>query len=84
MRITPRRRDKARIAREILAYLTDHPDAGDTLEGIMEWWMLERKIKFESSSVEQALNELVTKGDVLRVKGKNSKVYFNLNKKITK
>jgi len=32
--------------REILAYLADHPDAQDTLAGIFEWWLLERKITY--------------------------------------
>jgi hypothetical protein len=30
---------KTEIAREILAYLLDHPDAQDTLDGISQWWV---------------------------------------------
>ena len=28
----------------ILAYLSDNPDAGDTFEGIVEWWLLNQRI----------------------------------------
>ncbi len=29
--------DRYQISHEILAYLTDHPEAQDTIEGIMKW-----------------------------------------------
>jgi len=61
-------RDKTRITREILAYLHDHPNAQDTIEGIMQWWLLERKLKDQESLVREALNELEKKKFVIREK----------------
>jgi hypothetical protein len=75
--------DKARIAHEILAYLTDHPDAQDTLEGVVEWWLLERKIKYHMALVRDVLSGLVAKGFLLESrKGdeRNKRYHYRINK----
>ena len=54
--------DRDEIQREILAYLAAHPDCEDTLEGIAEWWLLERAIERRLREVETALDKLVTEG----------------------
>lgn len=64
---------------EILGYLAENPDAGDTMEGIVEWWLLEQKIKRETDRVEEALAELVAKGLVLKRKGENSRTHYRIN-----
>ncbi len=64
--------NEARIAREILAYLLDHPDAQDTLEGVAEWWLLEQKIKDRIPLVKEALEELVEKGLVVERKAEDT------------
>jgi hypothetical protein len=55
---------KSQIAREILAYLADHPDAQDTLDGIVQWWLLERKIDKQLKIVKQALTSLKKQGRI--------------------
>jgi len=47
---------------EILQYLKAHPDAGDTAEGIAEWWLTEQGTDESEVLVEQALNHLVKQG----------------------
>jgi hypothetical protein len=47
------------VAREILTYLREHPGAEDTLEGIVEWWLLEMRIRHTTVEVIAALEELV-------------------------
>jgi predicted transcriptional regulator len=64
--------NKSRIAHEILAYLFAHPDAKDTLEGVMEWWLLEQKIKDGITLVKEALEELVEKGLVIEQKAEDT------------
>ena len=71
--------DKSQIGNEILAYLADHPKAQDTLEGIVDWWLLERAIKFQEAQVKKALAELVDKGWVIEQTGKDSKIHYRLN-----
>jgi hypothetical protein len=50
---------KAEIARSVLEYLSEHPDAQDTLEGIVEWWLVERRVVEQWVSVREVLDELV-------------------------
>lgn len=71
--------EKSQISHEILAYLVEHPEARDTLEGILEWWLLERKIKRQKDQVKKALTELVSKGLVLEHKGGNSQAHYSIN-----
>lgn len=71
--------DKSKIGNEILAYLVDHPKAQDTLEGIVEWWLLERTIKYETARVKEALSDLVARGLILEKKGSNSQFHYRVN-----
>ena len=71
--------DKVQIVNEILAYLVDHPKAQDTFEGIVNWWLLERSIKFQEAQVKKALDELVAKGLAIELKGNDSKIRYQVN-----
>lgn len=54
--------DRDEIQRDILAHLVAHPNSEDTLEGIAEWWLLERTIERRLREVEGALDHLVAEG----------------------
>jgi hypothetical protein len=69
------------IGYQILTYLAEHPEAQDTLEGIVEWWLLERQIKFQTARVKEALSELVVKGLILEKKGPDSQTHYRINQK---
>ena len=71
--------DEFKIGNEILAYLIDHPNARDTLEGIVEWWLLEQQIKFQTARVKDALSDLVARGLILEKKGSNSHFHYRVN-----
>jgi Fe2+ or Zn2+ uptake regulation protein len=51
-----------KLARHILRYLREHPEAQDTIEGITVWWVSERAIKQWLPQVRKALAALVTHG----------------------
>ncbi|CAB1080685.1 hypothetical protein D1AOALGA4SA_8364 [Olavius algarvensis Delta 1 endosymbiont] len=66
---------------DILAYLADHPDADDTIEGIAQWWLLEQRIRQQIPVVEKALAVLVEKGFVLKQSGSNGRTRFRINRR---
>jgi hypothetical protein len=72
--------NKSEISHEILAYLVEHPEAQDTVEGIVEWWLLERQIKFQTAKVKEVLSELVAKGLIIEHKGLNSRTRYRVNR----
>jgi hypothetical protein len=72
--------ERLRIASRILAYLIENPNAQDTLEGIVEWWLLERLTKRTTARVRAALNELVARGLVLKRRGSESRIYYKINR----
>jgi hypothetical protein len=71
--------DKAQIENVLLAYLVDHPDVQDTVEGIVEWWLVEQRIKQQTATVEEALADLVKKEFILKHKGKDLRIHYRIN-----
>ncbi len=59
--------DKSRIAREILSYLSAHNDAQDTLDGIVQWWLRDRKSDQHTTLVKEVLGDLVTQGLIEKI-----------------
>ena len=70
---------RSHIARAILDYLLEHPDAQDTLAGIAEWWLPEEKIKTRLAIVKDALDQLVAKALVLERRGKDMQTHYRIN-----
>lgn len=70
---------KRDFSKEILEYLRRHPDASDTLEGIMEWWLLNQKIICEMKRVKAAILKLVEDEWIIEIRRKNSAVRYGLN-----
>jgi hypothetical protein len=71
--------DKAEIQSGLLAYLVGNPRARDTLEGIVEWWLLEQKIKHNTAEVSDVLDDLVAKKLVLKYKSRDTRVRYGIN-----
>lgn len=69
------------MAYEILAYLAKNPDAQDTLEGIVEWWLLEQRLKKQIRNVRDALDELVKNGLLVERQGKDSRLHYKINRR---
>jgi hypothetical protein len=64
------------LRREILSYLTEHPDAKDTVEGIMDWWLSAAGEGVRADEVGSALESLVVKGWVtVSSLGRGTRVY---------
>jgi hypothetical protein len=71
--------DRAEIAHDVLSYLAKNDEAGDTFEGIVEWWLLERNIRRGSSEVKAALDDLVARGLIREYKTRDAKVHYRTN-----
>jgi len=75
---------RSQIARAILEYLYRHPDAQDTVAGIVQWWLPEAKIKARTEIVKEALTELVGEGLVLERKTKDFQIHYRINRQSRK
>jgi hypothetical protein len=67
------------LADEVLAYLVEHPQAQDTMEGIAEWWLLEQRIRWAFADVEAALSELVANDFLVANQCRDGRTYYGLN-----
>ncbi|HLL70133.1 MAG TPA: hypothetical protein VK363_01795 [Pyrinomonadaceae bacterium] len=76
--------DKSQIARDVLAYLAEHPDAQDTFEGIVEWWLLEQKIKRQTAEVREVLDNLASRKLILERRAADSRTHYRLNRRKVK
>ena len=56
------------IARMILQYLTAHPDAKDTLEGIAQWWLRRGWSETPGGGLERAVASLCAQGLILETR----------------
>jgi hypothetical protein len=52
----------SQVIREILHYLTEHPDAKDTVEGILRWWLPKGGVERGEEEVREVLGSLVSRG----------------------
>lgn len=71
--------ERSETAHEILSYLLDYSGAQDTLDGIVEWWLLERHIRYQVSRVKAALADLVREGLVVEHKDLNVPIRYGIN-----
>jgi hypothetical protein len=67
------------IARDILRYLQEHPDAKDTLNGISLWWLGSGWRTHKLLEVEQAVSFLLSKNLIIQTRRKGLPVYYGLN-----
>ena len=73
-------REQREACYHILAYLMDNPDAGDTFEGIAEWWLLHQRIKFETRTVSDAVAKLTAEGLIVEEKGSDSRSIYRVRR----
>ncbi|HKC64323.1 MAG TPA: hypothetical protein VKB86_11830 [Pyrinomonadaceae bacterium] len=71
--------DQAQIKHDVLSYLIKNRDAQDTLEGIIEWWLLERKIERQTAAVKKVLDELATSKLLVEYRAGDSQTHYRVN-----
>jgi hypothetical protein len=71
--------DKSQVAREILMYLGKHPDAQDTVDGILQNWLVDRREKYTPTIVQEVVKDLVLEGTILEDRIPGSPGVYRLN-----
>ena len=69
-----------KLQREILTYCVEHPDAKDTLSGILKWWFADTLSRWRSDEVGTALESLTAKGWLTARMIRRSEQIYGLNK----
>jgi len=59
--------DIVKVRDAILHYLQNNPYAGDSLEGVINWWLPQAYKKVDVSRIEQVLEQLVAMGSVRKI-----------------
>jgi len=68
------------IYRAILAHIADNPDAQDTFEGVIRWWLLDQTIRFEIDKVSTSLAQLVARGLIIEHSQFDGTIAYKVNK----
>ena len=54
------------IAQIIERYLSTHPNAAETLEGVADHWLRAQRVEASVDQVQQALNRLINQGLIVQ------------------
>ena len=66
------------VARDIEKYFEHNPDAGDTVDGIADWWLAKERIDKARNHVHQALEYLVREGVLTKYSYGHREVYVTV------
>ena len=68
------------VIQHILHYLTEHPEAKDTIQGILQWWLPGDLVEWEEGDVQAALDALVARGWLMQRQTALSQKLYGLNR----
>jgi hypothetical protein len=66
-------------APEILDYLARQPEAQDTIEGILQWWVLDSCIRSWASRIAETVAKLVEQGLLEEKPSPDGKTFYHLS-----
>jgi hypothetical protein len=66
-------------APEILDYLARQPDAQDTIEGILHWWVLDAYIRKWAPKIAKTVAQLVERGFLEERPSSDGKVFYHIS-----
>ncbi len=67
---------KPTLSSRILRYLEANPKAGDTLEGIAQWWLDQQRIEDTVDQVAEVLKSLLEEGQINVYKSPSGVYYY--------
>jgi hypothetical protein len=65
----------ADLARAVMRYLGEHPQAMDNVEGIAEWWVMCQPFHVDVDTLAQVLRQLADEGRLERVDSAKGPLY---------
>lgn len=75
----------AALVIEITEYFLNHPNAADSLDGVIAWWLTPKNKVVSKQAVLRALQYLCDKGLVIKTTGQSNKVIYscpNISRKV--
>jgi hypothetical protein len=66
-------------APEILDYLARHPDSQDTIDGILQWWVLDAHIRKWVPKIAKTVAELVERGFLEEKPSSDSRIFYRVS-----
>ena len=72
--------NRAELRQALLSYMFENAAASDTLEGILEWWLLDRRIRHEMAEVKSVLDDLVARKLLLIRTTRDKRVHYRVNR----
>ncbi len=69
------------MAQHIFDYLQANAEAGDTLEGIVKWWILGQRINESMLVVQKALDKLKADGVIIERQSANQPIIYVVHSK---
>jgi hypothetical protein len=66
-------------APEILSYLATHPEAQDTIEGILHWWVLDSCIRSWAPKITETVALLVDQGFLEEKPSSDGHVFYRVS-----
>jgi hypothetical protein len=68
------------LTKQLLDYWLHHPEAQSTIEAIVEWWLLEQRIRQTAAEVRFIVDRLVEKGFVIEQTQPDGRISYRLNR----
>jgi hypothetical protein len=68
------------VIQQILRYLIEHPDAKDTVQGILRWWLPKDPVERSEEEVQEVLEVLVARGWMTKRQTITSQELYGMNK----
>jgi hypothetical protein len=66
-------------APEILDYLARHPEAQDTIDGILHWWVLDTSVRKWAPKIAKTVAQLVELGFVEQKPSADGNVFYRIS-----
>lgn len=64
------------LMREVVHYLELHPNAADTLNGILKWWCKRQSIDQDAEMLQTILDELVNQNKLVKIVNQSGEAIY--------